>query len=152
MLQGISYTQFSYGELDVRPAEGKGSFTVMISVTNIGSFAGKETPQLYLRFALDAGEPPKQLKGFAKTETLAPGSSELVTFSLVPRDMSIWDVGTHGFVLSVGEFELMVGASSCDIRQRTTVNDKPAAVVGITSFSGQASEPIVSQSLVCRCR
>jgi beta-glucosidase len=121
VLQGISYTRFSYGELDVRSFEDRGSFAVIFSVTNVGTVAGKETPQLYLRFPVDAGEPPKQLKGFRKTETLVPGSSELVTFTLESRDLSIWDVGVHGFVVSTGEFEVMVGSSSCDIRQRTTV-------------------------------
>ena len=121
MRQGISYTRFSYGELDVRTFEERGSFAVMFSVTNVGTVAGKETPQLYLRFPVDAGEPPKQLKGFSKTGTLAPGSSELVTLTLVPRDLSIWDVSVHEFVVSTGEFEVMVGSSSCDIRQRATV-------------------------------
>ena len=121
LAQGMSFTQFSYGELDVRSSEERGSVAVTFSVTNAGSVAGKETPQLYLRFPADAGEPPKKLKGFSKTANLAPGASELVTLTLMPRDMSILDVRSHRFVVSTGEFEVMVGASSCDIRQRATV-------------------------------
>ena len=72
-------------------------------------------PQLYLGFPLSAGEPPKQLKGF-KQVLLAPGASTEVTFPLSDRDISIWDVSSHGWSPQKGVFKVMVGASSRDIR------------------------------------
>jgi beta-glucosidase len=113
--QGISYTQFTYSGLfanDISAGDaGSQIVVVAFSVTNSGSVAGVETPQLYLRFPPEAGEPPKQLKGFESTSA----------FTLAPRDFSIWDVETHSWAVARGEFEVMVGASSCDIRQRATV-------------------------------
>lgn len=129
MPQGISYTQFTYSGLfanDISAGDaGSQIVVVAFSVTNSGSVAGVETPQLYLRFPPEAGEPPKQLKGFRKTMVLAPGATERFestsAFTLAPRDFSIWDVETHSWAVARGEFEVMVGASSCDIRQRATV-------------------------------
>jgi beta-glucosidase len=61
------------------------------------------------------GEPPRQLKGFAKI-SLAPGASTDVSFTLDSAALSFWDTGSGGWVTSPGTYQVMVGDSSRDIR------------------------------------
>ena len=115
---GLSFTTFAYSNIQVRSScstSGCGG-TVTFDVTNSGNVAGKEVAQLYLGFPAAAGEPPQQLKGFEAVGPLAPGQSTAVTFTLGPRDLSIWDVGTHAWAPQNGAFGVFVGASSRDIR------------------------------------
>jgi beta-glucosidase len=62
-----------------------------------------------------SGEPPRQLKGFAKVD-LAPGASTEVSFTLGPSALSIWGGGGGGWVLRPGAYQAMIGDSSRDIR------------------------------------
>lgn len=73
--------------------------------------------QLYLRFPDVAGEPPLQLKGFAKVK-LEPGAKQTVTFPLNARSVSIWDVSTHAWSVVSGQFSVMVGTSSESIQAK----------------------------------
>merc|ERR1719305_535580 len=59
---GLSYTTFAYTGLSVTAGPAPAVFTVSIDITNSGSRAGAEVPQLYLGFPPESGEPPKQLK------------------------------------------------------------------------------------------
>ena len=76
--------------------------------------------QLYLGFPASASEPPKQLKGFKQVQ-LKPGESKTVTFALVPRDLSIWDAAAHDWSIAKGNFSVMVGSGSRDIRLTGTL-------------------------------
>jgi beta-glucosidase len=107
---GLSYTNFSYANLVC------GTSSCSVDITNTGEIAGAEVAQLYLGFPSSAGEPPKQLKGLQKL-TLAPGAKQTVTFTLKPRDTSIWDITTHQWKQITGEYGVFVGASSRDLRQ-----------------------------------
>jgi beta-glucosidase len=106
---GLSYTTFSYGDLRI------GDDSVAFNLTNTGQRAGAEVAQMYLTFPESAGEPPKQLKGFAKV-LLQPGESKEVKLPTTARDFSIWDVETHGWQEVSGEFSVEVGASIMDTR------------------------------------
>jgi beta-glucosidase len=97
------------------------SARITVTVANIGKVAGAEVAQLYLQFPESAGEPQWQLKGFEKTELLAPGASVKVRFDLVARDFSIWDVQKHGWSIAPGTFVAAVGASSRDHRLAATL-------------------------------
>jgi beta-glucosidase len=110
---GLSYTKFTYSGLTAS------SSSVTVTVTNTGSVAGAEVAQLYLDFPATAGEPPLQLKGFEKV-VLAPGAKQTVTFPLNGRSISIWDVQTHAWAHVPGQFGVMVGSSSEDIRSTGT--------------------------------
>ncbi|HEY5282032.1 MAG TPA: fibronectin type III-like domain-contianing protein, partial [Polyangia bacterium] len=57
----------------------------------------------------------KQLRGFRRL-LLDPGQKQTVTFSLSSPDLAYWDVGTHGWRVEPGRFEVAVGSSSADIR------------------------------------
>ena len=87
-----------------------------LTVTNTGKAAGKEVVQLYVHdLQSSLPRPPKELKGFAKVE-LAPGEAGTVAFSLDERAMSFYDPHKQAWVAEPGEFEVLVGSSSRDIR------------------------------------
>nr|WP_260408393.1 beta-glucosidase [Planomonospora venezuelensis] len=109
---GLSYTAFSYRGLSV-----SGS-TVRVTVRNTGSRPGVAVPQLYLQFPGGAGEPPRQLRGFAKVR-LAPGEAATVTFRLPERAFQIWRGGRWTTV--PGRYTVHVGASSRDLPLRGTI-------------------------------
>ena len=114
---GLSYTTFAYSALDV-PAEAVAGDAVQVSVTieNTGDCAGQEVVQLYVRDVESSlARPPKELKGFAKV-ALEPGERMVVRFTLDQRSFSFYDPQQHAWVVEPGTFELLVGASSRDIR------------------------------------
>ena len=120
---GLSYTSFTYSGLNL-PAEVKAGQPVEVSltVTNSGQTAGKEVVQLYVRDVQSSlARPPKELKGFAKLD-LAPGESKVVSFSLDERALSFYDPYRKRWVAEPGEFKILVGASSRDIRLSGTFN------------------------------
>lgn len=123
-----AYTTFSYSSLTAvcidkcrgSKTRGPGLFdtvgTVTAQVTNNGSVTGAEVAQLYIGLPSTAPDsPPKQLRGFKKV-WLAPGDSQTVSFDLRRKDLSYWDVGTQSWVVPDGAFDVLVGASSRDIR------------------------------------
>jgi beta-glucosidase len=112
---GLSYTTFAYRHLTVHGHGG--DLTVGADVTNTGHRTGTEVPQLYVG-APD--EPPAQLKGFTKVR-LAPGRTRHVTFRLTARSFASWDTTAHAWRVAGGEYRVMVGAGSRDIRLRQSV-------------------------------
>lgn len=95
---------------------------VTLDVVNSGKRAGAEVVQLYVSFPAAAAAPPLQLKGFVKTRHLQPGEAQTVTFSLRDRDLSVWDVAAHGWRVVAGDYKIMVGASSADIRVQKDIS------------------------------
>src|SRR3954447_24785706 len=123
---GLSYTTFEYGDLAVdlagRHADGDLRITVRCTVTNTGRRPGKEVAQLYLHdVEASVARPPLELRGFAKVD-LDPGETATVTFALEARDLSYWSETVHDWVLEGGDFELVVGASSRDLRTGLTTS------------------------------
>jgi beta-glucosidase len=110
---GLSYTTFRYSGLQVTPA-GRGA-EVRVRVTNTGRRAGADVVELYVGMPAATGEPPRQLKGFARVD-LAPGAAAVVSFTLGPSALSVWDGGSGGWVLRPGTYRAMIGDSSSDIR------------------------------------
>ena len=109
---GLSYTHFIYE--DLRIGDGK----IRFFLKNTGSRAGKETVQIYVKRESDRfGE----LKAFRKTE-LEPGEKRLMEFSLEELDFSRFEEQENGWVVRPGRYEILVGASSRDIRL-TAVRD-----------------------------
>jgi beta-glucosidase len=127
---GLSYTTFRYTDLDVEVADAAaGAVRVACTVTNTGAVAGREVVQLYVGDP-DAAvrRPVRELRGFEKV-ALSPGESTRVTFDLDSRDFAYWDVaadrgdGRFGaWRREGGEFVIEVGASSRDIRVRTSID------------------------------
>ena len=114
---GLSYTSFAYSALEVAKKVKAGEkVEVSLVVTNTGKLAGKEVVQLYVSdLQSSLPRPPKELKGFAKL-ALKPGESGTVSFSLDERALAFYDPHKKAWVAEPGEFELLVGSSSRDIR------------------------------------
>ena len=116
---GLSYTTFTYSSMTVEKVDK--SIKVTLTLTNSGSVAGRDVPQLYVTFPPEAQEPPLHLKGFRRTELLSAEESTTVEFVLRERDVSVWDVSTHGWKVVEGEYKISVGASSADLRESATI-------------------------------
>jgi beta-xylosidase len=119
---GLSYTSFEYSDFHIQAGQVRidGQIEVSCTVQNTGGRAGDEVVQLYVRdlFA-SLVRPLKELKGF-KRLTLGPGERRRVTF-VVPADVLSFTVSGTRRVVEPGEFELMIGSSSADIRFRHTI-------------------------------
>ncbi|RDW77928.1 beta-glucosidase D [Coleophoma crateriformis] len=132
---GLSYTEFTYGNLTVNTnttalssiyptgiltVGGKADLwdevmTVTLSISNTGSVDGNEVAQLYVTYPDVADQPLRQLRGFEKV-LIATGAQESVTFSLRRRDLSYWDVVAQEWAIARGTYTFSVGASSRDLR------------------------------------
>ncbi|MGH8328654.1 MAG: glycoside hydrolase family 3 C-terminal domain-containing protein, partial [Steroidobacteraceae bacterium] len=110
---GLSYTRFEIGRLQIRG--GGAHRTVSVSVRNTGRRAGAEVVQLYVGLPSAAGDPPRQLKGFAKIY-LRPGQGSTVAMSLSDAALEAYDVQRRQWRLYPGRYSVMVGVSSSDIR------------------------------------
>jgi beta-glucosidase len=110
---GLSYTKFAYDGLKVSQGEN-GHVTVGVDVRNAGSRAGSDVAQVYLTAPASAGEPPRQLKGFAKV-ALLPGQTKHVVLTLDQRAFSIWDTSAQRWTTVPGRYTVAVGDSSRDL-------------------------------------
>jgi len=120
---GLSYTSFTYSDLTVDRLgdAGAGEVTVSLKVKNTGARAGREVAQLYVREQRPRlPRPDKELKAFAKV-ALGPGEETLVSFRLCQRDFAVYDPRAGAWTTAGGVFDLLVGASSRDIRLRESV-------------------------------
>ncbi len=116
---GLSYTEFSYGEVRLSESNFDSSLTVSIELSNSGSVAGKEVAQLYLRApASRLDKPPRELKGFAKTQLLQSGETQTLTFELDSRSLASFDSDRSAWVAEAGDYTVEIGASSRDLRSR----------------------------------
>jgi len=115
---GLSYTHFEYGNLVLNAAEvapGE-SVRVSVDVRNRGTRTGSEVVQLYVcDVESSLARPEKELKAFAKV-ALAPGEGKSVCLTLPPEALSFYDPANAAWVSEAGEFEVLVGSSSRDIR------------------------------------
>ena len=116
---GLSYTKFEYSNLRLDPQTTRtaGNVKVSLDVKNSGTRKGEEVVQLYIHDVVaSVATPVKQLRGFQKI-SLAPGETKTATFILTPEDLCLLNQNMQ-WVVEPGSFEIMVGASSQDIRLR----------------------------------
>jgi len=122
---GMSYTSFEYSDLKIQNSSILSSDSTLVTckITNTGKVAGDEVVQLYLRDELaSVARPVTELKGFQRVH-LASGESKELSFSITPEMLSMLDINLNKIV-EPGDFRIMIGASSKDIRLRgiVTVN------------------------------
>jgi beta-glucosidase len=119
---GLSYTTFDYTRLRLS-AESMGpedTLQVSIDIRNSGERRGKEIVQVYVRdIASTLHRPEKELKAFRKIQ-LEPDECQTVTVPLTRDELAYYDDLGRAWVAEAGEFEVLVGASSQDIRARAT--------------------------------
>lgn len=134
---GLSYTTFSYSNINISQVEGVSTATypvgavieggqedlydvlyqVRADVTNTGSTGGIEVPQLYVNIP---GGPVKQLRGFSKV-AIDQGMTTTVEFDLRRKDLSEWDVVAQKWKLQSGSYNVWVGASSRSLPLSSTI-------------------------------
>ncbi|NQV50655.1 MAG: fibronectin type III-like domain-contianing protein, partial [Candidatus Marinimicrobia bacterium] len=115
---GLSYTSFEYSDLQLssRNIKAGENIEITLSVKNTGERAGSEIVQLYLNDSKSSViRPEKELKGFSKMQ-LEPGESKEVRMTLKAEDLMFWDKTTSDWKAEAGKFNVLVGASSRDIR------------------------------------
>jgi len=117
---GLSYTQFEYSGLKVDKTSAR--IQVSVDVQNVGKRAGDEVVQLYVReVAPPVRRAERSLRGIERL-SLQPGETRHATFTLVPdKDFTHYDVEHKRYTVNKGSYELQVGASSSDIRLKSTV-------------------------------
>jgi beta-glucosidase len=120
---GLSYTTFAYSDFVARISTHDSGSLVQVSfqLKNTGRRPGAETAQLYVRDVQSrVDRPRKELKAFKKV-LLQPGETATIAMDLGPDAFSYWDPEQARWVLEPGEFEILVGSSSRDIRLRKTI-------------------------------
>ncbi|HAT54953.1 MAG TPA: glycosyl hydrolase [Lactobacillus sp.] len=111
---GLSYTTFKYDDLEV--VDQGDSVAVTVKLTNTGTRTGREVVQVYVaNHASTVEMPVKTLAGFAKT-TLTAGASQLVSLTVPRRAFSWYDANRSGWRFDNGDYEILVGSASDDIR------------------------------------
>ncbi|MHC8949485.1 beta-glucosidase BglX [Sphingobacterium hungaricum] len=115
---GLSYTTFSYGEIQLSKdafSEGE-EITASIQLTNTGKFDAEEVVQLYIRDVIaSVTRPVKELKGFQKV-FLEKGESKTITFTLSNEDLKFYNYDLD-FVAEPGDFNLFIGGNSRDLKE-----------------------------------
>lgn len=118
---GLSYTTYQYGELklDSKTMSPHGQITVTIPVTNTGNRDGIEVVQLYIRDVVGSiARPVKELKGFQRL-SLKAGETATATFTIDASKLKFYNYDLKE-VVEPGEFDVMVGPNSRDLK-RTTI-------------------------------
>ncbi|MGH2868651.1 MAG: glycoside hydrolase family 3 C-terminal domain-containing protein, partial [Solirubrobacteraceae bacterium] len=136
---GLSYTSFDYGPLQITASRsGPTVATASLAVTNTGQRSGADIPQLYIAAPAATGEPPKQLKGFARVD-LAAGQTKQASFPIDDRALSYWSTNASGWRAAPGCYAIMIGHDELDIVRQATVAVNgahcPGAVASITTDS-----------------
>jgi len=117
---GLSYTGFDYSNLRVERSVDE--LHVQVDVKNVGQRPGREVVQVYVRALQSAVEQPdKELRDFAKLQ-LEPGETQTARFQLSPRAFAYWDTQRHDWLVEPGPREILVGASSRDIRLTSRID------------------------------
>ena len=109
---GLSYTDFSYSDMDVKYNAADDTYTVSVKVTNDGAVAGKETVQVYVQSpyteydkANGVEKAAVSLVGFGKTAELAPGASQTLSMTVNKRDIASYDTyGAGTYILDAGDY------------------------------------------------
>jgi beta-glucosidase len=150
---GLSYASFGYTGLTARP--GTDAVRVSFTVTNTGDMTAGEVAQLYVRAADPSVPRPRRQLLAHRRVTLAPGERSEVSFEVPWSELEFWDVARDGMRLEAGPYELLAGASSEDVRLRTTITapgepgtPRPVAGRGLEAagFDEQSGTAIVDRA------
>ena len=133
---GLSYTNFEYSDMKLSADSIRDTDTVTVSfkVKNTGTVAGAEIAQVYVK-DVDATifRPEKELKGFSKV-FLEAGEEKEVSITLNKRAFAYYNVNIHDWHVETGAFEVLVGASSRDIKLTATVNVESTVAAEIPDY------------------
>jgi beta-glucosidase len=142
---GLSYTTFEYGNIKLNTAQfaEADGLDVSFDLRNTGSRAGKEVAQVYVRDVNSLlVRPEKELKSFVKVE-LAPGESKTVTVHLDREAFWYYNPANGGWNVEAGDFEILIGASSRDLRLRALATLLPVTQSGSRLNTGMSLRVIM---------
>lgn len=151
---GLSYATFAYGDLTAEVADEE-TLRVSFTVANTGYVTADEVAQLYTRAPESPVTRPRRELVAHRRITLSPGESATMSFELPLSRLEFWDVAVGGWRLAPGSYELLAGASSEDIRVRTTVQvtgtpsaPRPVRQLGLwaADFDEQSGAEIVDRT------
>ncbi|MUG23288.1 glycosyl hydrolase [Paenibacillus macerans] len=128
---GLSYTTFAYSDLvlDRSGMTDQETAQVSVKVRNTGERFGQEIVQLYIRDVESAViRPEKELKGFAKV-ALEPGEEKTISFQLDKRSFAYYNVELADWHVETGEFHVLIGSSSRDIRLQASIRVQSTAEI-----------------------
>jgi len=134
---GLSYTKFEYSNLRINK-EGVYDYDVSVDVRNSGTVAGAEVVQLYVLnpksviFKAD-----KELRDFTKIY-LEPGETGTVHMKLDERSFAFYNINIPGWHVEKGDYEILIGASSRDIRLSKTLKVEASSDAEIPDYSESA--------------
>lgn len=114
---GLSYTTFAYSDISLSQSSMnmQGMITASVDVSNTGLLPGGEVVQLYIRDLVGSTtRPVKELKGFERIY-LQPGQTRTVTFKIAPEMLKFYDYDLQ-YVVEPGDFQLMIGPNSRDVK------------------------------------
>ena len=117
---GLSYTTFDYSDVTLSSTrmQADGSLSASVTVKNTGRYDADEIVQLYIRDVVASiSRPVKELKGFQRIH-LNAGESKTVTFTITPDLLKFYDYNMN-FVLEPGDFDIMIGPNSRDVKKKT---------------------------------
>jgi beta-glucosidase len=120
---GLSYSTFEYNNLKTNTDRYSKNDIVLVKVdvTNTSQRDGKEIVQLYIKdVEASVARPLKELKDFRKVHIKA-GETKTVYFTLHDRDFAFWDENASSWKVEAGDFEILVGSSSIEIKQKTVI-------------------------------
>ncbi|MCB9208748.1 MAG: glycoside hydrolase family 3 C-terminal domain-containing protein [Ignavibacteriales bacterium] len=127
---GLSYTTFKYSDLKLSSSTFSSEMEINVKITNTGKVPGKEVVQLYVAAPqTEIEKPVRELKGFAKTNLLQPGESQIVTFNIDAYSLASFWSGVSSWITDKGEYEVQIGASSTDIKLKDKFNVPEKIVV-----------------------
>ena len=121
---GLSYTTFEYSDAKIK--ETGDAYEISVTVKNTGNLEGKEVVELYISAPDNkaANKPVKELKAYAKTKALKAGESETLTLTVNAADLASFDEAASAWVVTEGEYQFLIGASSQDIKATLTAKAK----------------------------
>lgn len=108
---GLSYTDFKYSGMTVEDTGD--DFVVNMTVENTGSYSGKEVVQIYVKApGKDMDKPVRELKGFTKTETIAPGQSQTVEIRIPKTLLASYDESRSGWATESGTYSFIAARNA----------------------------------------
>ena len=142
---GLSYTNFVTEIKDIEQSDN--TVTITLSVMNKGNkFSGKDTVQIYVRQPKGIKEKAKKiLVAFAKTKTLAPNESEILSLFFDINDLAVYDEELSAWHIERGEYEVYLGDSSDNLTlvSRVNLDDKIIPLKKITETFDEEIEAAI---------
>jgi beta-glucosidase len=125
---GLSYTSFAYSGLSSQLKDGR--LHVRFKVTNTGSVAGKDVPQVYVSPLAAKWEAPKRLAGWDKV-ALQPGESKEVEVTVEPRVLGMFDETSRTWRVKQGKYKLMLAQDAAGTGASSVTVDLPASTLDV---------------------